>query len=111
LTVDIRGEKVRSIRHGLDLPGQKPASPLFKDVMVKYLQWATVNKKNGKRIDEYLYRKHLRVLDDKRLNEISPFDLEEIKTNTLGKGLSPATARHLLIFVGSVFNKSSMCMK
>ena len=111
MAVDIRGERIRSIRHGQDLPNQKQTSPLFKDVMVKYLQWATVNKKNGKRIDEYLYRKHLRVLDDKRLNEISPFDLEEIKTNTLGKGLSPATARHLLIFVGSVFNKSSMCMK
>ena len=76
--------------------------------MVKYLQWAAVNKKNGKRIDEYLYRKHLRGLDGKRLNEISPFDLEDIKTNTLSKGLSPATARHLLVFIGGVFNKAAL---
>ena len=108
MAVAVRGERIRSIRHGLDLPKQKAASPLFKDVMTKYLQWSAVNKKNGKIVDEYLYRKHLKGLDGKRLSEISPFDLEEIKANTLGKGLSPATARHLLIFIGGVFNKASL---
>lgn len=108
MAVDIRGERIRSIRHGLDLPRQKPISPLFRDVMTKYLQWSAVNKKNGKLVDEYLYRKHLKGLDSKHLSEITPFDLEEIKTTTLGKGLSPATAVHLLVFVGSVFNKASM---
>jgi integrase len=108
MAVDIRGERIRSIRHGLDLPRQKPTSPLFRDVMVKYLQWAAVNKKNGKKTDEYLYRKHLKCLDSKRLYEITPFDLEEIKTNTMSKGLSQATALHLLVLIGSVFNEASM---
>jgi hypothetical protein len=108
MAVNVRGERIRSIRHGLDLPGQKPISPLFRDVMAKYLQWSAVNKKNGKRLDEYMYRKHLKCLDNKRLIEIVPLDLEEIKTATLGKGLSPATVQHLLILVGSVFNKASI---
>ena len=73
---NVRGERIRSIRHGLELPNQRQKSPFFKDMMVKYLQWVAVNKKNGRRDDEYLYRNHLRGLDEKRLDEISAFDLE-----------------------------------
>jgi integrase len=106
LAADIRGERLRSIRHGEELPRQRAKAPLFADVMKKYLDWADKSKKNGKKADEYLYKGHLKDLDSKRLDQISPFDLERIKIKSLEKGLAPATVKHILVLVGEAFNKA-----
>ncbi len=106
LASDIRSERLRSIRHGEELPKQRVKAPLFADVMKKYLEWANKSKKNGKKTDEYLYMRHLKGLDAKRLDQISPFDLERIKIKSLEKGLAPATVKHILVLVGEVFNKT-----
>lgn len=102
---EIRGERLRNIRHGEDLPKKKTKAPLFEQVMRKYLDWADKSKKHGKRADEYFYG-HLKRLNSKRLNEISPFDLEKIKIQSLEKGFAPSTVRHILVLVGEVFNKA-----
>jgi integrase len=106
LAADIRGERLRSIRHKEELPRQRAKAPLFADIMKKYLDWADKSKKNGKKTDEYLYKGHLMDLDTKRLDQISPFDLEKIKIKSLEKGLAPATVKHILVLVGEAYNKA-----
>jgi len=105
LAANIRAERMRSLRHGDDLPKQKKKVPTFKEVMEKYLAWADTSKTNGRTTDSYLY-KHLTRFDEKRLDEIHPFALEGLKQDILNKGLSPATAKHILVLVGEVFNKA-----
>lgn len=102
----VRSERLRSIRHGEELPNQKQKAPTFKDVMAKYLEWCDASKKNGRTTDSYLY-KHLTRFDSKRLDEIHPFALEGLKQEILKeKKLTPATAKHVLVLVGEVFNKA-----
>ena len=102
----VRSERLRSIRHGEELPYQKQAAPTFKTIMSKYLTWADTNKAHGRTTDSYLY-KHLERFDNKRLDEISPFALEGLKQDLLRvKKLSPATAKHVLVLAGEAYNKA-----
>lgn len=108
----VRGERLRTIRHGEELPQQKAKAPTFKTAMENYLAWADTNKANGRTTDNYLYQGHkgetghLKHLDDRRLDEIKPNELEKLKEEILGKGLAPATAKHILVLVGEVYNKA-----
>jgi integrase len=108
----IRNERIVAMQHGEELPKEKKKAPFFKDVMKKYLTWADTNKANGRTTDNYLYQGkkgnsgHLKHLDDCRLDEIHPFQLEKLKQGILNKGLSLATAKHVLVLVGEVFNKA-----
>lgn len=106
LSSQIRAERIRSIRHGKELPKQKQKIPYFKDIAKKYLEWASTNKA-GSRDDLYRYRKHLAPLfDNKRLNEISSFDLERLKSKLVKKGLAAATIGHCLTLFRHMINKS-----
>ena len=105
LARQIRNNRIYEIQHGMELPQEKKKAPTFKEVMEKYLTWADANKANGRKTDSYLY-KHLTRFDNKRLDEIRPFALEGLKQEILNKGLSPATAKHILVLVGEVFNKA-----
>jgi len=106
LATQIRGERIRSIRHGLELPQQRSKSPLFKDIANKYLFWAMENKKSWFS-DQHRYRNHLsQRLDEKRLNEISSLDLERIKSELIKEGLSPATVKHVLVLFRQMINKA-----
>ena len=107
LASQIRAERLRNIRHGEELPQQKKKAPYFKDIAAKYLEWARANKTRGGRDDFYRYRSHLSaIFDDKRLNEISSFDLERLKADLMKEGLAPATVKHCLILFRQIFNKS-----
>ena len=107
LAFQIRSERLRSIRHGEQLPKQKENVPYFKDVALKYLEWAKTNKSRGGRDDEFRYKKHLSpAFDGKRLNEISALDLERLKVGLSKKGLSPATVKHCLVLFRQIVNKA-----
>jgi integrase len=102
----VRSERLRTLRHGEELPSQKKKAPTFKDVMKKYLEWCDTNKRNGRTTDSYLY-KHLTQFDNKRLDEIHPFALEGLKQEILKvKKLTPATAKHVLVLIGEAYNKA-----
>jgi integrase len=102
----VRSERLRTLRHGEELPSQKKKAPLFKEIMKKYLEWCDTNKRNGRTTDAYLY-KHLTKFDNKRLDEIHPFALEGLKQEILKvKKLTPATAKHVLVLVGEAYNKA-----
>lgn len=76
----------------------------FSMVAEQYMQWARGNKKSWAH-DERLYRLHINpVIGDKRLTDITPADVERIKTKTSEKGRAQATVRHALQLVRHTFN-------
>ena len=107
LAADIRAARLRSIRHGEELPQQKAKAPYMREVWGKYKTWATTNKARAGREDVYQYQKHLQNrFGDKRLNEISSFDLEHLKSDLTKEGLSPASVKHCLVLIRQLYNKA-----
>ncbi|MBN2688706.1 MAG: site-specific integrase [Deltaproteobacteria bacterium] len=107
LASDIRAERMRSMRHGEELPREKKKAPRLSDVWAKYEAWARANKARGGRDDTYLYNNHLKDrFSDKRLDGVSPFDLERMKNDLLKNDYSPATVKHCLVLIRQIYNKS-----
>lgn len=107
LAATVRGERIRSLRHGLELPKQRAKAPLFSTVWTRYSTWAEKNKARKAYDDKNRWKKHLKDrLENKRLSEISPFDLERLKSDLSKKGLSPATVKHCLVLLRQIYNKS-----
>jgi len=103
---EYRTEWARKIRLGEELPWKKEKIPLFGDMADKYLAWAKENKEDS-RNDISRYNNHLAgAFGRKRLSDISPFDLERLKSDLTKKGLSPATVKHCLVLVRQIFNKA-----
>jgi len=108
LAADILAERKRSIRHGEELPKQKAKAPTFKDLADKYLKWSKENKNREGIEDKSRYEHHLKPrFDNKRLDEISPFDLERMKSEMAKAGLSPKTISHCLGLIRSMYNRAS----
>lgn len=83
----IRAERIRAIWHGEELPREKTKVPHFEEAAKLFLGWAENNKTD--RNDQSRYENHLReAFKKKRLNEISPFDLEMIKSK-FSRKISP----------------------
>lgn len=98
---------MRSIRHNEELPQDKKKIPYFKDMAEKYLEWTEENKTRGGYDEKIRYRIHLKSeFADKRLDEISSFDLKRLKTKLIKKGLAPATQKHVLVVFREIFNKA-----
>jgi integrase len=106
LAEQVRGDRIRSIRHGKELPRDKAKSPFFKDLAKRYLLWAEENKKSAVS-DEHRYRNHLAPrFDSKRLDEIKTLDLERLKSELTKEKYSPATVKQCLILVRAMFNRA-----
>lgn len=107
LAADMRANRLYDIRHGNELPKQKKKIPLFSEVWDKYKTWAETNKARGGRDDVSLYSNCIKdTLANKRLNEISSLELEQLKTALLKKDYAPATVKHALVLIRQIFNKS-----
>jgi integrase len=107
LATQIRAERLRMIRHGQELPKDKKKIPRFSEMAESYLEWAKENRTREGRVERYRYRVHLEEpLGGKRLNEISSFDLERLKSSLTKKGLASASVKHCLVLVREIFNKA-----
>lgn len=107
LARNIRAERLRSIRHGEELPKQKKKAPLMKDLWGKYEKWAETNKTRRGYDDISRWNCHLKDrFENKRLNEISSLDLERLKTDLSKKALSPASIKHCLVLIRQLYNKA-----
>ncbi|HPB39189.1 MAG TPA: site-specific integrase [Syntrophorhabdus sp.] len=102
----IRAERLRSIRHGQDLPQEKKQTPYFRDIAKKYLEWAEQNHSRAGQDDKSMYENHLRGFDDKRLNAITSFTLEKFKADLIKKNLAPASVKNILASIRQIFNKA-----
>jgi integrase len=102
-----RAERIQKIRHGEELPKEKTKAPYFKEVAKKYNEWVEGNKSRSGRDDKYLYKNHLApAFDEKRLNEISAFDLERLKNDLAKAGYAAGSIKHCLVLVRQIFNKA-----
>jgi integrase len=109
LASQVRAEHIRDIRHGEALPKQKSKAPYFQTVSKEYIEWAKENKSRSGREDYYLCKNHLSPrFDDKRLNEITSFDLERMKSDLTKQGLSPGSVKHCLVLVRQIYNKAML---
>lgn len=107
LAADVRSDRLRSIRHSEELPKQRKKAPLLKDVWAKYKKWGETNKTRRGSVDVSRWNCHLKDrFENKRLNEISSFDLEKLKTDLSKKGLSPASIKHCLVLMRQLYNKA-----
>ncbi|MBN1548463.1 MAG: site-specific integrase [Syntrophaceae bacterium] len=79
-----------------------PAPPLFEDFADKYLEWSKAHK-NRHGIEDYSrYENHLKDrFSGKRLDQISPFDLEKMKSE-----MAPKTISHGLGLLRSMINRA-----
>ncbi len=108
LAAVVRSERIRSIRHGEELPQQKQKAPTFKSLAEKYLKWSEENKNRKGIEDKSRYENHLKDrFDDKLLDEISPFDLERLKSEMLKAEIAPKTVTHCLGLMRTMFNKAA----
>jgi hypothetical protein len=107
LASTIRADRICDIRHGEDLPKQRQKVPLLSEIAEKYLAWASTNKVQGSIHDKSRYENHIeRRYGQKRLNEITPFDLEKMKVELTKKGLAPQSVKHCLVLVRTMINKA-----
>jgi integrase len=90
-------------------PPKKAAPPLFRDVAKRYIAWAAENKTRGGVDDRNRYKNHLApVFDKKRMDRISTFDLERLKSDLLKSGRAPATVRQILVLFRQIWNKGNI---
>jgi len=107
LAADIRAERMRAMRHGEELPQQKKQIPLFSEIWDEYKTWAKTNKTRAGRDDISLYTNCLaKTLAGKRMNDISSFDLERLKSSLFKESYSPATVKHCLVLIRQIYNKA-----
>jgi len=108
LASQVRAERIRSIRHGLELPQDKEEPPTLAELWKKYLEWAKSNKRSWQ-TDEFRYEKHLKKrLGNKRLDEITPFLIEKTKSRLLNSGASPQSTKHVLALIRQMLNKGKV---
>ena len=103
----IKGDIVRG---EFDINRNEKKIPTLGEVWAKYLPWAKEHKKSWADDDRY-YRKHLeKRFAKKALDEISPIDLERLKTdmrkglNRRGVPFAPQTIKHQLVIIRRLYN-------
>ncbi len=102
----IRNERLRTLRHGNELPQKKPPELTFGQVWKKYDAWLG-NGKSHTYDDKNRYKNHVKKrFENKRLSQITSFDLEELKTTLFNKGLAPGTVKHVIVLIRQVYNKA-----
>ena len=108
MAANIRAERMRSIRHGDDLPQQKPKVPMFKALAEQYLKWSADNKNRAGIEDTSRYENHLKErFENKYLDEISALDLEQMKTDMAKDDYAPKTIAHCIGLLRSMYNKAA----
>lgn len=108
LAADVRAERIRSKRHGDELPYQKKKAITFRKLAEKYLKWSEENKNNGGDADKSRYENHLKNrFDDKCLDQIVSLDLERMKKEMADDELSPKTITHCLALIRAMYNKAA----
>ncbi|HNZ65241.1 MAG TPA: site-specific integrase [Smithella sp.] len=107
LAADVLAERIRSKRHGDELPQQKKIAVTFQKLAEKYLKWSEQNKNRNGIEDKSRYEKHLKArFDNKRLDEITLLDLERLKRDMTNDGKSPKTIAHCLALIRAMYNKA-----
>jgi len=86
---------------------RKQENITLNEVAKRYLAWAKENKRSA-RDDVSRYHHHIAPrLGNKPLSKISPFDIEQLKSNLRKAGKSEATIRHVVVLIRQMVNKAN----
>ncbi|MFZ2396309.1 MAG: site-specific integrase [Smithella sp.] len=108
LAADIRSERIRTKRHGDELPHQKKKAITFQKLAEKYLKWSSENKSRDGIDDQSRYDNHLKDrFDNNRLDAITPLDLERMKKEMSRDKMAPKTISHCLALIRGMYNKAA----
>ena len=106
LASNLRAERVRTLRHGEDLPKRKRKTITFGEAWKEYDKWQETNISRP-RDNRSRYACHIESqFATTPLDKISPFDLERLKSDLLKIGKAPATVKQVLALIRQVYNKS-----
>lgn len=101
----VRSERIRSLRHGKELPDKKKKELTFGQAWKEYDKWLDTGKKHVYD-DRNRYQNHIKTrFASRALSQISTHDLERFKDTLLRNGLAPATTKHVLVIIRQVYNK------
>jgi integrase len=108
----IRGERLRAIRLGKDLPQKKKAPPFKEFALGQYAEWCRVNNRGFEKKMPYI--RHLaEYFGDKRLNKITSWDVEtykmersQQKSKRRGKPIAKATVNRSLATLKHIFSRA-----
>lgn len=102
----IRAERIRTVRHGDELPKDRKEEITLGEVWKYYNDWLDTGKREVA-TDRSYYKKHIEPVYSKfTLSKISPFDLERFKKDLFAKDLAPATVKHILVLIRQLINKA-----
>ncbi len=105
MAMHVRGERLRKIRHGDELPNKKSKELTFAQAWKRYDKWLDTGKKHVYD-DRNRYKNHLKPkFASKALSQITTHDLEKFKGSLLKKGLAPQTTKHILVLIRQIYNK------
>ena len=106
MAANIRAERIRTLRHGEELPKKKRDEITFGEIWEHYDKWLDTGKTSSYS-DRFRYANHLKNnFSSKRLSQITPLDIEKLKSDLLKKNLAPATVKHVLVLIRQVINKA-----
>ena len=106
MAANIRAERMRSIRHGEELPKKRDQEITFGELWKHYDKWLDTGKSHVVD-DRSRYENHLKDrFANVRLSQITPLDLEKLKSDLLKKDMAPATVKHVLVLIRQMINKA-----
>lgn len=102
---NVRGERLRDLRHGKELPKDRKADLQMKEAWTHYDKWIEKGKKHPEG-DRSRYKNHIKPKFAKKyLSEITSHHLEKFKQQLFDKDLSPASVKHVLVLIRQIYNK------
>ncbi len=108
LARQIRNERIIAMQHGDELPQDKKKAPILKTVAERYIKWAEEHKNRAGIEDKSRYENHLKDrFEDRRLDDIAPFDLERMKADMSKAGIAPKTISHCLGLLRAMYNRAA----
>jgi integrase len=98
------------LRDEFDIAQREKKIPTLEQIWARYLPWAREHKVSWMQ-DQMYYRKHLEPrFANKRLDAISPMDIERLKkelregTSLRGTPYAPATIKHQIVILRRLYN-------
>jgi integrase len=109
---EIRAERIRAIRHGDMEPGRldkrKRREITLGEAWAVYVErWLPQLKTERSRAtDRNRWATHLAQFAERRLSEITPAELEDLKLRLLAQGKAAQTVKHVLCLLRQIYHKA-----
>lgn len=108
---EVRAERIRALRHGERVKtsaeirqARKNHDKPLKEIKNLYFESEHGRKIRGRKFDLSRWNNHLRLIEEKRVSELTVLDIEKVKRHAREQKLSPQTLKHILALLKRVIN-------